>query len=199
MKTLKMWVGMDTFVLSSFFFQSLLTNHMIWCCCPLIFQMGIILPLILRYNFCWNHQENCLCEIWRIRPLKGKIPFISLFQASELGPAELRKRWGQVQPGLAVSHAGDGGVTEGSGRLVPCRAILGSSQAGTQHECLPAGCLRKGLGCLRRARQGGYVCTILTFVLLCKCFCVTLKDSFPLLLSRSRGRKAMWNMPGKEE
>lgn len=102
MRTLK--VGMDTFALSSFFFQPFLTNHMIWCCWPLIFQMGIILPLILRYIFCWNYQENCLCEIWRIRPLKGKIPFISLFQANELSPAKLRKRWGQVQPGLAVSH-----------------------------------------------------------------------------------------------
>lgn len=131
MKTLKMLVGRDIFALSSFSIQSLFTIHLIWCCCPLIFQMGIILPFIFRYHFCWNKQENCRHENWRIRPLEGKtVRFIPLFQASELSPAEFGKCWGQGQPGLVVSR----------GRKESCGGqweVDGSPQVGMEHECLP--------------------------------------------------------------
>lgn len=126
-----MLVGRDIFALSSFSIQSLFTTHLIWCCCPLIFQMGIILPFIFRYHFCWNQQENCRHENWRIRPREGKtVRFILLFEASELSPAELGKWWGQGQPVLVASHGrrqrSYGGQWE----------LDGSPRVGTERECL---------------------------------------------------------------
>lgn len=170
--------------LSSFSFHSLLTTLLIWCCCPLIFQMGIILPFVFRYQ-----QGNHLQETGRIRPRKGKIVrFIPLFQASKVSPAELRKRQGQAQLGLVVSP-----WKEGCRRWVPGRVLLGEQSWQSLSVCVPR---EWGAGWDFPGMPGTWM------PFLCAALQVhprSSKGQLQVLLSRRKGRKATWNLPGKRE